>query len=107
MVEGACATSLLAAGGKSALVAIQTASIVAAFPYTLILNILCVSIYVALVKETRNAEEGEIYEDPAFSIGLMDFVTTWQVIKHHCLTISWNFILKFSPIEHLSDYLRI
>lgn len=78
MVEGACATSLLAAGGKSALVAIQTASIVAAFPYTLILNILCVSIYVALVKETRNAEEGEIYEDPAFSIGLLDFVTTWQ-----------------------------
>ncbi|KAL5262838.1 hypothetical protein ACHWQZ_G008284 [Mnemiopsis leidyi] len=77
LVEGGCASSLLAAGGQSALVAIQTASIVAAFPYTLILNILCVSIYIALVQESRNETDPD-YDPPAFSIGLLDFVTTWQ-----------------------------
>ena len=50
LVEGGCATSLLAAGGHSALVAIQTASIVAAFPYTILLLMLCVSIYQGLVQ---------------------------------------------------------
>lgn len=61
--------------------AIQTASIVAAFPYTLILNILCVSIYIALVQESRNETDPD-YDPPAFSIGLLDFVTTWQVLAN-------------------------
>lgn len=75
MVEGACATSLLATGGQTALVAIQTASIVAAFPYTIILNVLCVAIYAGLTQEER----GDNYDPPQFSIGLLDFVTTWKV----------------------------
>ena len=74
MVEGACATSLLAAGGRSALVAIQTASIVAAFPYTILLLILCAAIYQGLESEFRE----EDYDPPQFTIALLDVITTWQ-----------------------------
>ena len=43
--EGACATALLKAGGKSALSALQTVSMAAGMLYAVILNLMCVSLW--------------------------------------------------------------
>lgn len=59
LTEGACATALLTAGGKDALTALQTVSIIAGLPYTVIVCFMCVALWRALesdaeaVKKTR------------------------------------------------------
>ena len=59
----------------------QTASIVAAFPYTIFLCMLCGSIWRGLEADMAGID----YDAPQFSIGLLDFVTTWQVKREHLI----------------------
>lgn len=59
LTEGACATALLKAGGKNALIALQTVSILAGLPYTIVVCFMCVALWRAIkndaepVKKTR------------------------------------------------------
>ncbi|XP_063676898.1 uncharacterized protein LOC134813142 [Bolinopsis microptera] len=74
MVEGATATALLIAGGKEALSAVQTASIVTGLPYTIIMSFLCVSLWRGLAMEF-----GDLNPYGAdFSIGIIDPFATWD-----------------------------
>jgi len=74
MIEGAAATALLIAGGKEALSAVQTASIVSGLPYTIIMSFLCVSLWRGLAME-----HGDLNPYGAdFSIGIIDPFATWD-----------------------------
>ena len=53
VTEGACATGLLVAGGTDALVALQTVSVAAGLPYTVIVCFMCVALWKALTSETK------------------------------------------------------
>ncbi|KAL5263770.1 hypothetical protein ACHWQZ_G004986 [Mnemiopsis leidyi] len=74
MVEGAAATALLIAGGKEALSAVQTASIVSGLPYSIIMSFLVVSLWRGLAME-----HGDLNPYGAdFSIGIIDPFATWD-----------------------------
>jgi choline-glycine betaine transporter len=47
-MEGATASALLAAGGKSGLQALQTAGIVSGLPYTFLICVMCVALWRAV-----------------------------------------------------------
>ena len=51
VTEGACATGLLVAGGTDALAALQTVSVAAGLPYTVIVCFMCVALWKALTSE--------------------------------------------------------
>lgn len=53
LTEGACATALLTTGGTDALVALQTVSIIAGLPYTVVICFMCVSLWRALTADTE------------------------------------------------------
>jgi len=73
-LEGATATALLVAGGKEALSALQTASIVTGLPYTIIMCFLCVSLWRGLAMEF-----GDLNPYGAdFKIGIVDPFATWD-----------------------------
>lgn len=83
--EGACATALLKAGGKSALTALQTVSIAAGLPYLVILLFMCVSIW-QCVKE----EAGDVDPNPeTFASGLFDVLEnpSFQGLKRIAVAI--------------------
>lgn len=54
--EGACATALLKAGGKTALTALQTVSIASGLPYLAILLFMCVSIWRCVKEEAGDID---------------------------------------------------
>ena len=56
LTEGATATALLVAGGRDALVALQTVSVACGLPITFLLNWTCVAIYRALREESGEIE---------------------------------------------------
>ena len=53
VTEGACATGLLVAGGRDALTALQTVSVAAGLPYTVIVCFMCVSLWKAMASENQ------------------------------------------------------
>lgn len=56
LTEGAAATALLVAGGKEAVTAVQTASILAGLPYTFILCFLCPALWDVLKQVSSAAD---------------------------------------------------
>ena len=66
--EGATATALLVSGGKKALDALQAASLIMGLPYTVVICLICTSIWRAV-----KVASGELDPNgPSFSIGLFD-----------------------------------
>ncbi|KAL5264104.1 hypothetical protein ACHWQZ_G005250 [Mnemiopsis leidyi] len=72
LVEGATATALLVAGESESLKALQTASIVAGLPYTIIMCFVTMATWRALAMETGDLNPC----GPDFSVGLVDPFTT-------------------------------
>ena len=70
-MEGATASALLAAGGKSGLQALQTAGIVSGLPYTFLICVMCV----ALWRAVRVAAGDLDPFGPKFAIGNYKFYT--------------------------------
>ena len=71
LTEGACATSLLYAGGKNGLTALQSMSIASGVPYTILLCLMCVSLWRAV-----KMEEGDLDQyGPQFTTGLLDVLS--------------------------------
>ena len=69
--EGACATALLYAGGAKALTALQTVSIAAGVPYTMLLCFMCIALWRAV-----HIEAGVLDPNgPAFSVDLLEVVS--------------------------------
>jgi len=68
LMEGATATALLVAGGKNSLTAIQTIGIVSALPYSVIILLICVSLFKAL----KVAKGSSNPKGPGFECGLFD-----------------------------------
>lgn len=68
LMEGACATALLQAGGSEALSALRTVSIAAGLPYTFVLCWMCQSLWIVL-----RIEAGELREEtPQFRTHLFE-----------------------------------
>ena len=68
LMEGATASALLIAGGKDSLTAIKTIGIVSAFPYAIIVIMVCISLWRAL-----NVVKGSLNPNgPSFKCGLID-----------------------------------
>ena len=71
LTEGATATALLYAGGTKALTALQTVSIAAGVPYTILLCFMCMALWRAV-----HVEAGLLDPDgPQFSIDLLEVFT--------------------------------
>ena len=71
LTEGATATALLVAGGTDALTALQTVSIAAGIPYTILLCFMCVALWRAVKIETGELD----FYGPSFSVGLLEVFT--------------------------------
>ena len=71
-MEGATATALLVAGGKKGLAALQTAGIVSGLPYTVVICLLCTSIWRAVKVAAGDLDP----HGPTFACGLFD---PWMV----------------------------
>jgi len=67
-MEGATATALLVAGGKKGLAALQTAGIVSGLPYTVVVCLLCTSIWRAVKVAAGDLDP----HGPTFACGLFD-----------------------------------
>ena len=72
LTEGACATSLLYAGGKSGLTALQSMSIASGVPYTILLCFMCVSLWRAVKMEAGDLDQ----YGPQFTTGLLDVLSS-------------------------------
>jgi len=72
VTEGAAASALLFAGGKEAVGAVQTASILSGLPYTFILCFLCPALWDVLKQEAGDFN----YNRPVFTCHLWDPVTS-------------------------------
>lgn len=71
LTEGATATALLFAGGPQALTALQTVSIAAGVPYTILLCFMCVALWRAV-----HIEGGALDPNgPAFSVDLLEVLS--------------------------------
>ena len=68
LMEGATATALLVAGGKQGLSALQTAGIVSGLPYTVVICLLCTSIWRAVKVAAGDLDPN----GPTFACGLFD-----------------------------------
>ncbi|XP_063675063.1 uncharacterized transporter Mb0941-like [Bolinopsis microptera] len=68
LIEGGTATALLVAGGSDSLKALQTASVAAGLPYTIILCFVCVSTWRALAMEAGDLNP----YGPDFAVSLVD-----------------------------------
>ena len=80
LTEGACATSLLYAGGSDGLTALQSMSITSGVPYTILLCLMCVSLWRAVKMEAGDLDQ----YGPQFTTGLFDVLsnpTALGVIK--------------------------
>ncbi|KAK3749903.1 hypothetical protein QZH41_005813 [Actinostola sp. cb2023] len=70
LTEGATASALVAAGGDSALTALQSVSICSGLIYTVILNFVCIALWRLVRIECGDLDPN----GPQFSIGLLDIV---------------------------------
>ena len=70
LTEGATASALVAAGGDSALAALQSVSICSGLIYTVILNFVCIALWRLVRIECDDLDPN----GPQFSIGLLDIV---------------------------------
>ena len=72
LTESATTTALLYAGGKDALIALQTVSIASGVPYTIILCFMCVALWRAV-----KIEAGDLnIHGPQFTTALLDVLST-------------------------------
>lgn len=71
LTEGACATSLLYAGGDSGLKALQSMSIASGVPYTILLCFMCVALWRAVKMEAGDLDQ----HGPRFTAGLLDVIS--------------------------------
>ena len=72
LTEGACATSLLYAGGADALKALQSMSIASGVPYTILLCFMCVALWRAVKMEAGDLDQ----HGPHFTTGLLDVLSS-------------------------------
>eukprot|EP00794_Sanderia_malayensis_P003779 gene3779-4302_t len=82
LTEGACATALLKAGGTNALTALQTASITAGLPYTVVLNFICVGLWRAVKEEAGDYDP----KKAMFTNGIFD-INTMQKVKQLVISV--------------------
>ena len=75
LTEGGAATALLVAGGKDALQALQTVSIVCGLPYTFVICFLCVALWRACGVSYRDLDA----QAPDFPVGYLDFATEFKL----------------------------
>mmetsp|Transcript_31939 Transcript_31939/g.75873 ORF Transcript_31939/g.75873 Transcript_31939/m.75873 type:complete len:400 (+) Transcript_31939:1460-2659(+) len=68
--EGALATALLAGGGPKAVGALQAVSIIAGFPYTLLICLMCTALYRLVLWDQKDPE---MLSKTRFITGLFDF----------------------------------
>ena len=73
-VTGGVASAALAAKGEVALTALQTAGVLAALPFYLILTVLCLSLWRGLQMECGNVNPYGV----DFTVGVIDPITTWR-----------------------------
>ena len=71
LTEGATATALLVSGGDKALRALQTVSIAAGLPFTMVINFMCIALWRALKIEAKGLDP----DGPQFSIDLLDTIS--------------------------------
>ena len=76
LTEGACATSLLYAGGQQALKALQAMSIASGVPYTILLCFMCVALWRAVKMEAGDLDQ----HGPHFTTGLLDILSNPTVL---------------------------
>ncbi len=90
LTEGATATALLVSGGDKALRALQTISIAAGLPYTIVLNFMCIALWRALKIEAKDLDPN----GPQFSIELLDTISRLKYLLKTILAIflPWWFI---------------
>ncbi|XP_028401314.1 uncharacterized protein LOC114524439 [Dendronephthya gigantea] len=89
VTEGACATGLLLAGGTDALNALQTVSVAAGLPYTVIVCFMCVALWEAISTDKKPEKKSNafltglfhVFTFPLSSQKLLDFAIA--------LTIPW------------------
>lgn len=89
VTEGACATGLLVAGGTDALLALQTVSVAAGLPFTVIVCFMCVALWKAIKTDKKPEQKSNVFMTGLFHVftfplslqKLLDFVVA--------LTIPW------------------
>jgi len=97
LTEGACATALLLAGGKSALTALQTAAIIAGLPYTVVMNFLCVAIWRAVKEDVGDYDP----KNAQFTMSIFDIDSAKRFRKMITATIApWYHLGKTSAKLH-------
>lgn len=60
LTEGACATALLTAGGADALTALQTVSIAAGLPYTIVVCLMCLALWRAITSDAKPVKKTRV-----------------------------------------------
>ena len=89
--EGATATALLVAGGRDALVALQTVSVACGLPITFLLNWTCVAIYRALREESGEIE----ISDERWEYSMWDLNNMRRIKKAAISVIApWYYLAK-------------
>ena len=91
LTEGATATALLYAGGKDALIALQTVSIASGVPHTIVLYFMCVVLWKAVKIEAGDLD----IRGPQFTTSLLDVLstpTTDSVSKVSLSVAPWYFM---------------
>lgn len=61
LTEGACATALLTAGGTDALTALQTVSVAAGLPYTVVVCFMCVALWRAITSDVQPLKRKKVH----------------------------------------------
>lgn len=60
VIEALIAGVLLVVGGTAALSTLQTAAIIAAFPFSIIMALMCVSLYIGMSRELKAAQQAAL-----------------------------------------------
>eukprot|EP01025_Chloroclados_australasicus_P036704 TRINITY_DN373_c0_g4_i1.p1 TRINITY_DN373_c0_g4~~TRINITY_DN373_c0_g4_i1.p1 ORF type:complete len:504 (-),score=48.13 TRINITY_DN373_c0_g4_i1:825-2285(-) len=90
LLEGACATALISAGSSEGegLDALQTVSVIAGLPYTVILCLMCQALWIAMRKDA-----GHISADlKPFKLNLFDPITEYTCTFAGLLRVTFNII---------------
>ena len=92
LTEGACATALLVAGGADALEALQSVSVSAGLPFSILLCFMCISLWRALKIESRDLDFIQISNH--FSINLLDMMKDMKLFIRFVVAfvIPWYFL---------------
>lgn len=107
LTEGAAACALLIAGGKQAVTAVQTASILAALPYTFILCFMCPALW-----QTLKEEGGDLsLHRTQFHCHLVDPITSPGMSTRRWLNLAKNVFVPVLDIgraaasQHPDDHI--